>query len=145
MTIEYVAGFLFSHDLTNVALIKKNRPDWQAGKLNAIGGHIEETDVSPLYAMRREFEEETGVNIVYWNNFAKIQQMDKFAVHFFASTGELKYLETMTDEEVKVIHVDNLKYHDTIENIPWLMHLAIDCLTDNRPLFAEITYPANSR
>lgn len=34
----YVAGLAFSTDLQHVALIKKNRPDWQAGKFNGIGG-----------------------------------------------------------------------------------------------------------
>ena len=37
----YVLGFLFSPDCKRVALIIKNRPDWQAGFLNGIGGKID--------------------------------------------------------------------------------------------------------
>ena len=39
--MKYVAGFLFSNDYKYVALIKKEKPAWQKGKLNAIGGKIE--------------------------------------------------------------------------------------------------------
>ena len=38
---EYVVGFAFDKKRENVALIQKNRPPWQKGKLNGIGGHIE--------------------------------------------------------------------------------------------------------
>ncbi len=43
----YVLGFAFDEDYEWVALIKKNRPQWQAGKLNGVGGKIEpnETEV----------------------------------------------------------------------------------------------------
>ena len=45
---EYVAGFLFSRDGSLLALILKNKPDWQKGKLNAIGGKIEDGE-TPLH------------------------------------------------------------------------------------------------
>jgi len=41
---RYVLGFLFSQDETRIALIRKTRPLWQEGRLNAIGGHAEEGD-----------------------------------------------------------------------------------------------------
>ena len=40
-------------------VIKKERPVWQAGLLNAIGGHVEKGEY-PVEAMQREFLEETG-------------------------------------------------------------------------------------
>ena len=55
----YVAGFLFSPDRSRVLLIRKNRPAWQAGKLNGLGGKIEPGETPPQ-AMRREFREEQG-------------------------------------------------------------------------------------
>lgn len=64
---RYVVGFLFADD--EVLLIKKNHPSWQFGKLNGLGGHIEENE-SPLDAMIREFEEESGgARIEHWNMF----------------------------------------------------------------------------
>ena len=46
-------------DETQVALVLKDHPDWQAGKLNAIGGKISNAE-TPTNAMVREFAEETG-------------------------------------------------------------------------------------
>lgn len=34
---KYVVGFAFDLTLTMVALIRKNRPEWQMGLLNGIG------------------------------------------------------------------------------------------------------------
>jgi 8-oxo-dGTP diphosphatase len=58
-TLRFVLGFCFDFGYHNVLLIEKSRPTWQAGKLNGIGGKIEEGE-SPRVAMAREFQEETG-------------------------------------------------------------------------------------
>lgn len=55
---RYVVGFLFSEDESRVLLVLKNRPAWQEGKLNGVGGKIEAGE-TPLQAMEREFKEET--------------------------------------------------------------------------------------
>lgn len=67
----YVAGLLFGDVRSRVMLIRKARPDWMRGKLNGIGGHIEQGE-RPLGAMCREFKEETGVTIPpdSWKKFA---------------------------------------------------------------------------
>jgi 8-oxo-dGTP pyrophosphatase MutT (NUDIX family) len=57
---RYSAGLAFSKDGTCFALIRKNRPLWQAGFLNAIGGEIEPGEL-PLDAMMREFREEASL------------------------------------------------------------------------------------
>jgi 8-oxo-dGTP pyrophosphatase MutT (NUDIX family) len=56
---RYVLGFVFNRNLGRVLLVLKNRPAWQANKLNGIGGKIEVGE-TPLQAMEREFREETG-------------------------------------------------------------------------------------
>jgi 8-oxo-dGTP pyrophosphatase MutT (NUDIX family) len=58
--MNYVLGFAFTPD-GSVALIRKIKPEWQAGKLNGVGGKIEDWDPSDVHAMTREFQEETGV------------------------------------------------------------------------------------
>lgn len=142
ITQEYVAGFMLSYDLQNVALIKKNRPKWQAGKLNGIGGHIEPGE-TPVEAMAREFEEETGMktNEALWFNYAKIHEEGDFTVHFFVTQGDLYNLMSKTDEQVSIIQTIALNEFDTIENLPWLIPLAIDHITDGRPEFCEVVYP----
>ena len=68
---RYVAGFLFADLRTRVLLVRKARPNWQKGKLNGIGGHIEPGE-TPEQAMSREFAEETGIRIDYWRCFATL-------------------------------------------------------------------------
>ena len=53
---RYVLGFAFDPRMDRVMLIKKTRPAWQAGRLNGIGGHIEQDELS-CEAMRREFSQ----------------------------------------------------------------------------------------
>lgn len=38
----YVCGFLFDRSFENVLLIRKNRPEKQKGRLNGVGGKVEE-------------------------------------------------------------------------------------------------------
>jgi len=58
---HYVMGFIFNETGDKVLLMRKNKPEWQAGRWNGIGGKIKEDEFS-LEAMRRECEEETGYN-----------------------------------------------------------------------------------
>ena len=145
MDQEYVAGFMFDYPLQRVALIKKTHPKWQAGKLNGIGGHIEDGE-TPVEAMVREFEEETGFQTEadLWFNYAKISEQGEFTVHFFVTTAfssQLNELKSTTDEEVFIIPVTEITGFKTIDNLPWLIPLAIDLITDGRPEFCEVTYP----
>ena len=120
--ITYVVGFAFG--VGEVALIRKARPDWQKGRLNGIGGHIEEGE-SSHEAMVREFEEETGVKIVIWDLFAKLQGKD-WSCDFFRVFGvDLTTLKTTTDEEVLVYPVNDLPA-ETLPNLRWLIPLARD-------------------
>jgi 8-oxo-dGTP pyrophosphatase MutT (NUDIX family) len=60
MKNTYVAGFMFSPDFENVILIEKEKPAWQKGKYNAVGGKIENAE-TPMVAMAREFKKETFI------------------------------------------------------------------------------------
>jgi 8-oxo-dGTP diphosphatase len=120
---EYVAGFLFSPDEKEVLLIHKKRPVWQAGKLNGIGGHIELGE-TPLEAMRREFLEETGLDIPAWVHCVDLYGND-WLVHFFYTCGYLYYAKSMTDEEVFPFPVENLP-ENIIPNLKYLIPLCLD-------------------
>lgn len=66
--LEYVCGFMMDDEWA--LLLRKARPDWQQGKLNGVGGKLEDQDRTALTnstfsngihnAMVREFKEETG-------------------------------------------------------------------------------------
>lgn len=140
MTQEYVCGFAFNADLTQVAVIRKLRPTWQAGKLNGIGGKIEPTDKTHYQAMEREFQEETGVRIMAhdWKSFCTYSGYEtrdtnrtenRFVVHFFCCAGvDLETLQTTTDEQVCRIQVDELSFENTVPNLQWLIPLALQRL-----------------
>jgi len=57
-------GFIFDHHLANVLLIKKNRPEWQKGYYNGVGGHLELKEMSEgdwAGSWCREVSEEVGL------------------------------------------------------------------------------------
>lgn len=55
----YVIG-CYVDENQNVLVIHKERPAWQAGRINLPGGKMEAVDVDPIAAIVREMEEETG-------------------------------------------------------------------------------------
>lgn len=138
--VSYVVGFLFSPCLTRVALITKNRPAWQAGLLNGIGGKVEPGE-NPLAAMVREFNEEAGLLLQDWSHFASMSEQGRFALDMFAAIGDVDAVTSKTDEPVAVLTVTEALQRETVENIPWLLLLAVDHLQDGRPGFVNINYP----
>jgi 8-oxo-dGTP diphosphatase len=123
---EYVTGFLFTLDKRRVVLIRKNKPEWQKGKWNGVGGKIEAGE-TPLEAMQREFSEEAGVEITDWKEFAVISG-DDYKVYFFSAYDILPETKTMTDERVEVIHLSMLEENKIpyIANLRWLLPLSLD-------------------
>lgn len=132
----YVAGFMFRKHPTSqarqVALVLKQKPEFQKGKLNGIGGKVE-TFETPLYAMSREFEEETGwrTSDSDWREFCVLSGKDKsWAVHFFAcKQGADVKLQTMEAEEIIWINLLDLERemtYETLPNLRWLIPLALD-------------------
>ncbi len=118
---EYVAGFMFDGD--RVALVVKNRPEWQKGKMNGIGGHIEPGE-TPEQAMTREFKEETGYDwLVYWHKFAVLSG-EHFRVHFFWSEGSHLLLKSPTDEKIESVAIADVTVRNCIPNLTWLIPLA---------------------
>lgn len=145
MSQEYVVGFMFSYDLSKVALIEKKRPKWQAGLLNGVGGH-KEKDESILSTMIREFEEETGMLTFphNWSRYARISEYGSFSVHCFASRGSMELINSPTDEIVVVTKVKDLYGLKLVDNCRWLIPMALDHLEDGRPEYGEIYYPRRS-
>jgi 8-oxo-dGTP diphosphatase len=145
-TIHYVVGFLFDVSLRHVVLIQKNKPDWQAGKLNGVGGKVEPIDGAvpgqpPVATMVREFKEETGLQTTAegWHAYAQLgDTMGTWEVTFFWATAPsvtFNTVRTMTDETVKIVSlVDVLMQnnHETIEqlnfiaNLNWLIQMALN-------------------
>lgn len=131
---EYVLGFVFDKH-HNALFVRKTKPDWQAGRLNGVGGLIELCDTTPWHAMMRECYEETGMLIEAdkWR-FRITMQGDDWKVHVFTPDFKLDSLEelhgkkTDTDETLCVLPFFNVTYpnDDLIENVSWLVGLCYD-------------------
>lgn len=138
-SIEYCVGFLFSDAKTHVALIKKNKPEWQKGRYNGVGGKIEAGE-TPLEAQVREFEEETGV-VTFEQDWELFMSLEAFnprvsqsaVVHFFRGFAPEEFLRrarTTTDEEVRVARLNTLDFNSelgfpTMANLRWVIPMAL--------------------
>lgn len=128
--VDYVVGFAFDPSMDRVALIRKNRPEWQAGLLNGIGGKIERVNgggriaEAPVAAMIREFKEEAGIVLHGWID-AGIVYGEGWKMHvFWAWTDQLDNLMSTTDEKVEIHDTKNLP-SDMVPNLSWLIPLCM--------------------
>lgn len=135
----YVCGFLFDETRKKVVLIEKNRPAWQKGRYNGVGGKFESPDVFSEVTMSREFFEETGVQIPRekWKLFCQYFFRGGL-VNFYYCWDEFgqyfNNVKSVTDEQLQVFSVNDLP-KKSIYNLHWLIPLANDPSLDfSRPM-----------
>lgn len=120
-------GFLFDNSGNNVALILKDRPEWQAGKMNGVGGKLEGEETS-LETQIREFQEETGLLFEDWEYVGEMLcntcKVDLFRA--FLPDDNLPELEKVTSEEPKWIPVSQIRFFPTIHNVDWMIKFCLD-------------------
>lgn len=126
----YVAGFLFSSDRKKVVLIRKNKPEWQKGRLNGVGGKVELNEQA-TDAMVREFYEETGTNaFAPWELFARLSGETAEVLFYRAFVKPPPHvapvIQSVTDEEVAWYAIDRLHKLPVLPNLRWLIPLALD-------------------
>lgn len=138
--MNYVLGFAFSRDRNQVVLI--NKPEF----INGVGGKVELLE-SPLDAMYREFEEETGVKIHKpcenekrmfndWNHFLTISG-PYYTIYTFRTFTNAVWMARTTSEEgkIKIYDVETvLKKNDIAPDLNIIIPLALD----EQTLFTEI-------
>lgn len=128
---KYVVGFMFDASMSHVALIRKNKPAWQAGLLNGIGGKVEPGEEA-INAMCREFGEEAGLWPADWTHFCSMAGTNNdggsFEVECFYTIGEPHKLTSMESEQIEVVSSKAIAGGEekTIGNLPWLVALALD-------------------
>jgi 8-oxo-dGTP diphosphatase len=150
---RYCCGFVTDECRIRVLLIQKNRPDWQAGKLNGIGGHVEEGETD-REAMSREFQEEAGVCVDKhrWNDLAVARIFDpinrsplqRISFFYFASNQVFQAARTRTDEEVGRYFLKDILIpilHKPVPNLPTLLaHLLRRSRDGDAAGFLELRY-----
>ena len=121
---RFVVGFAFSKNCKFILLVKKNRPKWQAGCLNGIGGKIEKGE-QPIETMERETKEEANLDIE-WTHRAVMKGINndgnKFECHvFYAYTDDIRWFEQREDEMLIIIKTANLIKYKRITNLDYLI------------------------
>lgn len=136
-------GFIYTSDLQKVLLIKKNRPDWQVGKINGLGGKCEAGETSQQ-CVSREIREEANIHIPEssWIHLGEMLWSTWHVdVYVAIYDGDPKAIQSLTDEEVKWFSVNKLPAN-MLTNLPWLIPLGVDILTHPTPPKLTIEYPA---
>lgn len=107
---HYVLGFVFDAGGEHVLLIEKARPSWQSGRLNGIGGKIENGE-GALEAISREMCEETGVDVdgTEWVVFAELVYRDARVKCFALRGSAYDRAVTSTDERLARVAVARVR------------------------------------
>jgi len=120
----FVLALLFSLDGRQVALMRRTRPAWQAGRVNALGGKVVEGE-TPADAARREVKEEAGVDVAEWAEVL-VWEDREYRMHVMRAMSErASMVRTMEDQEVFLADVAALP-DGVIGNVRWLVPLALD-------------------
>ena len=124
---EYTLGFIFTPAFDRVLLIHKTHPEWQAGKINGIGGKIEEGE-DPFACIVREVREEAGLETSadQWIRLGEMGsdawRMDVFTLVYSGGMGDARSADK---ERVEWFDVRALP-PNIISNLSWLVPLALD-------------------
>lgn len=136
--MKYTVAFIFSRSPADgklkVLLIRKNRPEWQAGKLNGIGGKLEECDPGAVHGCAREIFEETGLAL-FFAVLKPVAALQGSSCHINFFAAELPWTlfslaRTMTDEALEIYPVDELPI-DVVPNLRWLVPLSLNVLRND--------------
>jgi len=133
MIRRYVLGFCFGPSLRTVVLIQKTRPEWQAGRLNGVGGHVEPGE-SPSQAMAREFREEAACDLpLEWVPYGILagQGWEVHLFHAHTMTSPTPYNES-EEGEVSAHFIDVVLGRETskearpLPNLRYLIPMALN-------------------
>lgn len=123
-TLEYVLALLFTADGREVVLVRKTRPVWQAGRVNALGGKVDAGE-SLADAARREVREEAGVDVEEWEEFLVWRDPEYRLRAVRAFDDVARQARTAEDQEVFLANVGALPFN-VIDNLRWMIPLALD-------------------
>jgi len=110
---RYTLCFIFSEDLREVILIKKNKPVWQSGNYNGVGGKIEPNEES-IDGVVREVFEEIDIKLTQATWFKELSGEDALDLDWVVDcysaviNKEDNPINNKTDEIAKWFRVDKL-------------------------------------
>ena len=126
---KYTLGFIFDKECKHVLLIHKQKPVWQKGKINGVGGKYEARETAEA-CIRREVREETRLDIPEesWVYVGTIRQ-EAGDVGFFATCyqGNMADAATNDHEKIEWFYIGKLP-DNAIRNLHWLIPLSLEKL-----------------
>ncbi|MCP3924893.1 MAG: NUDIX domain-containing protein [Desulfobacterales bacterium] len=125
---NFVVGFAFTEDKKQVLLVRKEKPPWQKGHLNGVGGKVKKGE-TPLEAMMREGHEETGLYLP-WKYKARMEGINNdgayFICHILYTYSDRVHNFIQKEEEIlRLFKVSQLTLYKRIANIDFLIHFGI--------------------
>lgn len=144
---QYVVILLFNEQHDRVLLIRKNRPQWQAGKLNGLGGKVEPSE-TPHHAATRELKEEAMIIVTDLIECASFRMPDDAVgrtewcrITVFTAVVPLELLyyainNPPTDEALILCQVtypaamNNQLREATVQTVPLIIDLALHALPE---------------
>lgn len=118
--MQYVVGFLLERPSERVLLVRKNRPSWQMGLLNGIGGKVEPGEAFDD-AMVREWVEEVGTPLDgKWQRFATLQSKRRVIACYAAQCHSLPRDSGFNDvgERLETVHLSKVpERRDVVRNL----------------------------
>lgn len=131
---KYVLGLAFTATGNQMVCIEKNRPEFQKGKWNGVGGKLKDDET--LYdAMLREFQEETGckTSVSEWKYFCKLLIDNdplggQAEIHCFRRfNNDVFQCKTNEDEKVELHTISDITSKLPVApNLPMLIAIALN-------------------
>ncbi len=125
--------------MDKVLLIHKLAPAWQVGKLNGLGGKIEEGE-DGLTCIVREIKEESGLvtEKENWEFICNMHAADWSVDSFgYVYKGNMEDAKSMEQEQIEWFDVNNLP-ENVVGNLKWLIPLTIDKMIGKDFIFKKV-------
>ncbi len=137
--LRMVVGFLWSGP--KVLLVQKNKPVWQRGLWNGVGGKLEGEE-TPIEAMVREFFEETTIKTTesHWTPYC-VETGPEYVAHFFsAHINPVGPVPDVNDagERLQWFVADEIPRRSVIGNVQWLLPMSRDWRNFSEPVEVNV-------
>lgn len=130
---EYTVSLIFNENLSQVLLIEKTHPANFAGKLNGVGGKLEDGDANHEESALREVEEECGLtrddDLHEFLEIGSVSTPKTFISFWVGTAKPTATPQSKTEEKVDWYKVDTLKDRVLVNNTQRIINFSITELT----------------